>query len=248
MSVCYNHCPFFDREPARHYGLEVSPVAPPISAHKTIRVLLVDDHPLLRAGLKTLLAVEPDLQVVAEADNGDDGVRLALELHPDVVLMDLSLPGLTGTEATTRIVAQDRSIRVLVLTAHDDLAYARTLLDAGAAGFALKRGVCDELVSALRTVAGGGTYVDPSLASSLIQSPPGSRRNGGATVTALSERESEVVRLIAEGHTSKEMAQALGLSPRTLETYKARAMSKLNLRTRAELIRYALRRGWLRDA
>jgi DNA-binding NarL/FixJ family response regulator len=218
------------------------------SANGRIRVLLVDDHPILRAGLKSLLGVEPDIEVVAEADNGEDAVQLALQVRPDIVLMDLSLPRLTGTEATKRIVAHDPAIRVLVLTAHDDLAFARTLLEAGAAGFALKRGVCDELVRALRIVASGETYVDPSLASTLLQSGPGSRRNGGATVTALSERESEVVRLIAEGHTSKEMAQALGLSPRTLETYKARAMSKLNLRTRAELIRYALRRGWLRDS
>jgi DNA-binding NarL/FixJ family response regulator len=237
----------------------MSPVDPPTekpalagskatSANGGIRVLLVDDHPILRAGLKTLLAAEPDIDIVAEADNGEDAVQLALQVRPDIVLMDLSLPRLTGTEATKRIVAHDPTIRVLVLTAHDDLAFARTLLEAGAAGFALKRGVCDELVRALRIVASGETYVDPSLASTLIQSAPGSRRNGGATVTALSERESEVVRLIAEGHTSKEMAQALGLSPRTLETYKARAMSKLNLRTRAELIRYALRRGWLRDS
>lgn len=238
----------------------MSPVHPPIEnpplggaddapngATKAIRVMLVDDHPILRAGLKTLLGIDPAIQVVAEADNGDDAVRLALELRPDVVVMDLSLPRLSGTEATKRIVAQDPSCRVLALTAHEDLAFARVLLDAGASGFALKRGVCDELLRALRTVASGKTYVDPSLASVLIQSGPGSRRNGGATVTALSEREAEVVRLIAEGHTSKEMAQALGLSPRTLETYKARAMSKLNLRTRAELIRYALRRGWLRD-
>ena len=237
---------------------KMTPVDPPIdnaalagskapSANQPIRVLLVDDHPVLRAGLKTLLSVESDLQIIAETDNGEDAVRLALEFRPDVVLMDLSLPRLNGTEATKRIVAHDPSIRVLALTAHDDLAFARMLLEAGAAGFALKRGVCDELVRALRIVASGETYVDPSLASSLIQNGPSSRRNGGAAVTALSERETEVVRLIAEGHTSKEMAQALGLSPRTLETYKARAMSKLNLRTRAELIRYALRRGWLRD-
>jgi DNA-binding NarL/FixJ family response regulator len=154
---------------------------------------------------------------------------------------------LGGAEATKRILAADPSLRVLALSAHEEAAFARVLLDAGAAGYALKRSACDELVRAIHIVASGGTYVDPSLAGALVGI--GQRRHspGSVPTVSLSEREAEVIRLIAEGHTSKEMAQALGLSPRTLETYKARAMSKLNLRTRAELIRYALRSGWLRD-
>jgi DNA-binding NarL/FixJ family response regulator len=137
--------------------------------------------------------------------------------------------------------------RVLALSAHEDLSFAKLLLSAGAVGYALKRSACDELVRAVRIVAKGGTYIDPSLAGHLIGS--GQRRISptGVPTASLSEREAEVIRLIAHGHTSREMAQALGLSPRTLETYKARAMSKLNLRTRAELIRYALRSGWLRS-
>jgi len=161
--------------------------------------------------------------------------------------MDVSLPQLGGTEATKRILAADPSLRVLALSAHEEAAFARVLLDAGAAGYALKRSACDELVRAIHIVAAGGTYVDPSLAGALVGI--GQRRHsagGGMPAVSLSEREAEVIRLIAEGHTSKEMAQTLGLSPRTLETYKARAMSKLNLRTRAELIRYALRSGFAR--
>ena len=213
--------------------------------HQRIRVLLVDDHPILRAGLKALLEAEADIEVIGEAESGSAAVELVSSLNPDVVLMDLSLPNMSGVEATKRILANDGSIKIVALTAHDDHAFARTLLEVGAMGYALKRTVCDELLRAVRVVALGGIYVDPSMGS-LLQSNS-LRRGAPGYVATLSEREAEVVRLIAEGHTSKEMAQALGLSPRTLETYKARAMTKLNLRTRAELIRYALRRGWLRD-
>jgi DNA-binding NarL/FixJ family response regulator len=138
-------------------------------------------------------------------------------------------------------------LRVLAFSAHEEVAFARLLLSAGASGYALKRSACDELVRAVRVVAKGGTYVDPSLARVLMGSGQRRQSPSGGLAVSLSEREGEVIRLIAKGHTSKEMAQTLGLSPRTLETYKARAMSKLDLRTRADLIRYALRCGWLRD-
>jgi DNA-binding NarL/FixJ family response regulator len=212
-----------------------------------IRVMLVDDHPVLRSGVKTLLGAEEDLRIIGEAEDGSTAVRLALELEPDVVIMDVSLPQLGGAEATQQILAAAPHLRVLALSAHEEATFARMLLDAGAAGYALKRSACDELVRAIRIVAAGGTYVDPAVAGPLVAAQ---RRHSPGTVPAvsLSEREVEVIRLVAQGHTSKEMANNLGLSPRTLETYKARAMSKLNLRTRADLIRYALRSGWLRDA
>jgi DNA-binding NarL/FixJ family response regulator len=213
----------------------------------SIRVLLVDDHPVLRAGVKNLLATEQDLDVVAEANDGINAVRLALELSPDVTLMDVSLPGMGGAEATQQILAAKPELRVLALSAHEDATFARMLMDAGAAGFALKRTACEELVRAVRIVASGGTYVDPAVAGALVSTQ---RRHapGAVPTVSLSEREVEVIRLVAQGHTSKEMATNLGLSPRTLETYKARAMSKLHLRSRADLIRYALRSGWLRDS
>jgi DNA-binding NarL/FixJ family response regulator len=221
-----------------------------LSSHdleKSIQVMLVDDHPVLRAGVKSLLNAESDVEVVGEADDGPSAVELALELTPDVVVMDVSLPGLSGAEATKQILANQPKLKVLALSAHEEAALARALLDAGAAGYALKRSACDELVRALRVVAGGGTYLDPAIAGPIV----GSQRQRAVTgipSASLSEREVEVIRLVAQGHTSKEMAQSLGLSPRTLETYKARAMAKLNLRTRADLIRYALRSGWLRDS
>ncbi len=197
--------------------------------------------------MRSLLAAEPDLEVIAEVNNGVDAVKRARELQPDVVVMDISLPGLGGAEATKQILAEMPDARVLVLSAHEEAAFAGVLLRAGARGYALKRSACENLVQAVRVVAAGGTYVDPALAGTL--DPVGGRRRGssGVPVVSLSEREAEVIRLIARGHTSKEMAETLGISPRTLETYKARAMSKLTLRTRADLIRYAMRSGWLRD-
>lgn len=229
--------------------MKVSDSAQRQARTEKVRIILIDDHPVMRAGVCTLLGAESDLEMVGEADNGFTGVRLAKELQPDLIIMDVSLPQLGGPEATKQILAAQPTQRILALSAHEEPAFARLLLDAGAAGYALKRSACDELVRAVRIVAAGGTYVDPSMAGALVGG--GQRRSGSSDsmpAVSLSEREAEVIRLIAQGHTSKEMAHALSLSPRTLETYKARAMSKLNLRTRADLIRYALRSGWLRDS
>ncbi len=226
--------------------IKVSDSAPGPVPARTIRVILVEDHPVLRAGVASLLSAEGDLEMVGEAENGVAGVRLAEELQPDVVIMDVSLPELGGADATKQIKAARPTQQILALSAHEDAAFARMLLDAGAAGYALKRSACDELVRAVRIVAAGGTYVDPSITGALVGGP---RRNspGSMPAVSLSEREAEVIRLISKGFTSKEIAQTLNLSPRTLETYKSRAMAKLNLTSRAELIRYAARVGWLRD-
>lgn len=212
-----------------------------------ISVLLVDDHPVARAGMKALLTAERDIQVVAEADDGLKAVSLAGKHVPDVVVMDLVLPHLGGVEASKQVLQAAPRTRVLIFSAHEDVAVARSLLAAGASGYFFKRSAGEELVRAVRVVAGGGTCVDPGLVDQLIGKKELRRSPTGVQVPSLSEREAEVLRLIARGHTSREMAVALSLSPRTLETYKARAMSKLNLRTRADLIRYAVRCGWLRD-
>lgn len=211
-------------------------------------VLLVDDHPVARAGMKALLAAERDIHVVAEADDGLKAISLTAKHAPDVVVMDLALPHLGGVEASKQILQASPSSRVLAFSAHEDPAVARSLLAAGASGYFFKRSAGDELVRAVRVVAAGGTYVDAGLVDQLIGKTERWRSLANMQLASLSEREAEVLRLIARGHPSREMALALGLSPRTLETYKARAMSKLNLHTRAELIRYAVRCGWLRDA
>ncbi|HET7539833.1 MAG TPA: response regulator transcription factor [Polyangiaceae bacterium] len=217
----------------------------PEPATQQLKLILVDDHPILRAGLKALLATQSDFSVVAEADTGALAVELAERLNPDLILMDVSLPGMSGSEATRLVKRAKPKLPVLALSVHEEVTFVRMLLDAGANGYALKRSACDELVRAVRTVAAGGSYVDPAVSAQLLRS--GARSNPGSSppVASLSEREAEVVRLLAQGMTMKEVAQQLTLSPRTLETYRARAMEKLDLKTRADLVRYAFRSGWL---
>lgn len=213
-------------------------------------MLIVDDHPVMRAGLRALIEREGDLSVAAEASTGEDAVALARQLRPQLVLIDISPPQLAGVEVTRRILKDVPEARVLVLSAHEEPELARTVLGAGASGYSLKRSSTDEFLRAVRAVVAGGIYLDPALVGAPAnESGPGSSQGSLAAVegSGLSEREYEVIRRIARGHTSKQMAEAMGISPRTLETYKARAMSKLALRTRADLIRYALRAGWLRE-
>ena len=184
---------------------------------------------------------------MAEADNGHAAVKLARETPVDVIIMDVSLPELGGAEAMRQILDADPRQRLLVLSAYEELGLARQLLGMGAAGYALKRSAVEELVRAVRVVASGGTYLDPALSPAL---GPGSNRRlnpSGLPTQSLSARKTEVIRLTARGLTSKEMAEQLGVSPRTLETYKGRAMAKLDLRTRADIISLAVRCGWLRD-
>jgi len=219
----------------------------PFAKTQRLRLLLVDDHPILRAGLRGLLSAQPDFDVVAEAESGESALLLSRAHQPNLVLMDFSLPGMSGAD-TTRCLKRDLpSLRLLAVSVHDELAIVRMFLDSGADGYLLKRSACDELVRAVRAVAAGMTYLDPALSLPPPQPRPGMRRNSATStkVEVLSDREAEVTRLLAQGLTMKEIAQQLNLSPRTLETYRARAMEKLELKSRAELIRYAIRRGWL---
>jgi DNA-binding NarL/FixJ family response regulator len=206
--------------------------------------LLVDDHPLVRTGLRLLLAEDEEAEVVGEAADGETAVRMAAALRPDVVLMDCMLPGISGAEATKLLLAAQPRIKVLGFSALDDAATASALLEAGAAGYVLKGSSPAELARAVRTVADGGSYLAPKVADAL-----GTERErravDDAQLASLSPREAEVLRLFAQGQSLKDAAVVLGISPRTLETYKARAMSKLNLCSRADLVRHALRCGWL---
>ena len=213
-----------------------------------IRILLVDDHAVLRAGLRALLDAEHDMAVVGECSTGEEGVERAARLRPDVVVMDLSMPVLDGIAATERVVRECPGVRVVALTAHDDRAHLTRLLEAGASGYILKRGAAIELVRAIRTVASGATYVDPVLAGSFLVP---AARPGPTPATAadasLSEREEEVLRRFAWGESNKSIAAALGISTKTVETYRSRIAEKLGIRTRTEIVRYALRRGWLSE-
>ena len=213
---------------------------------KVIRVFLADDHGVLREGLRALLAAHPGIEVVGEAADGAGAVEGAVALEPDVVVMDVAMPGLNGAKATERLKRACPAVKVLALSAHEDRAYLRQLLEAGASGYVLKRAAAGELVQAIRAVAGGGVYLDPALAAYVaggFVSVTAARK--ALTGTELSDREEEVVRLIAEGYSNKQIAARLSLSVKTVETYKARSLEKLGLRDRIYLVRYARRQGWL---
>jgi DNA-binding NarL/FixJ family response regulator len=213
-----------------------------------LRVVLADDHAVVREGLKALIGAQPGMELVGEAADGRSACRLVEQLLPDVVVMDVSMPGMSGAQAAEELRRACPRVKVLALTVHEDKGYLRQLLEAGAAGYVLKRAAAEELVHAIRTVAAGGVYLDPALAGkvvgSFVRKPPGA----GAAGADLSEREAEVVSLVAAGHSNKEIAGRLELSVKTVETYKARSLEKLGLSSRADLVRYALQRGWLRDA
>ena len=211
-----------------------------------LRVFLADDHAVVREGLKALINAEAGMEVVGEAADGQTALDAATQLQPDVVVMDISMPGLSGAKATQRLKQACPRVKVLALTVHEDRGYLRQLLEAGASGYVLKRAAAEELVHAIRTVAGGGMYLDPSLAGKVVGSFVS--KQGATDVskgTGLSDREEEVVRLIAQGYSNKEIAARLSLSVKTVETYKARSMEKLGLRGRTDFVRYALQRGWL---
>jgi DNA-binding NarL/FixJ family response regulator len=215
------------------------------SALQPLRILLLDDHPILRAGLRSLLCAQADFDVVAEADSAEVALPLVGKVRPDLILLDFSLPGMNGADAARRIKQDMPLARLLAVSAHDEFAIVRSLLEAGADGYLLKRSACEQLVPAVRQVAAGLGYLDPALPQQINQL--GARRGSesGFEPEVLSDREAEVSRLLAQGLTMKEIAQQLSLSPRTLETYRARAMEKLGLKSRADLIRHAMKRGWL---
>ena len=206
-----------------------------------LRVLLADDHNVVRAGLRALTDAQPDMEVVGEAADGEAACRLAAELGPDVAVLDVSMPLLGGASATERIVRGRPETRVVALTVHEDRGYLQQLLQAGASGYVLKRAAADDLIHAIRTVARGGTFLDPSLAGKVLGGLAGRPAQGGE----LSDREEEVLRLIARGHTNREIAARLDVSVKTVETHKSRAMEKLGLDSRAAIVAYAIRRGWL---
>ncbi|MFQ6057409.1 MAG: response regulator [Anaerolineae bacterium] len=219
---------------------------------RSIRVLVADDHAVLRAGLRLLLNAEPDMEVVGEAADGAEAVAQAVALKPDVVLMDITMPGMSGLEATRRIKAARPEAKVLALTMHDDQGYLRSLLEAGGSGYVLKKSADEELLSAIRIVHQGGVYLHPSHTRILLEDML-QRGEPGLLPTEdgyerLSPREREVLRLVALGYTNQQIADQLYVSIKTVETYRARVMKKLGLRGRAALVRYALRKGLLTEA
>lgn len=211
-----------------------------------IRIVLADDHAVLRAGLKSMLSSESDLDVVGEAGDGIACLGLAIELEPDVVVLDINMPTCGGLEALPELREAVPETKVLVLTMHDDPAYLRTALQAGCSGFILKQSAPEELLAAIRWVAGGGLYVNPRHARVLLDEAAAENERRAHDdekqdrYRTLSDREAEIFRLTALGHSNADMADALSLSTKTIETYKARMMKKLDLDGRAALVRLAL--------
>jgi two-component system, NarL family, response regulator NreC len=206
-----------------------------------IRVLLVDDHAILRAGLRKVLDAEDDIEVVAEAESADRALFEALETKPDVAVVDVVMPGKSGIEAAPDLVQAVPAMKILVLSMQDDPRYVRAAFEAGASGYVLKEAADTEVVGAIRTVAGGERYVHPALGARLVAAEVEERRR--AEADPLSDREREVLRLLALGHTNQEIAKLRYISVRTAETHRAHIMQKLQLASRAELVRYALDNG-----
>lgn len=211
-----------------------------------IQVFLADDHLVVREGLKALIMAQPDMEVIGEADDGQTAWERARDCLPNVVIMDISMPQLNGVEATAQLKRACPDINVLVLSVHDDTSYLRQLLAVGASGYILKHTAAEALIQAIRVVAAGGIYLEPTLAEQVVARYVRVPSQTSALLGAeLSEREREVVQRIAQGYTNKDIATQLTLSIKTVETYRARAMEKLGLESRAALVRYALERGWL---
>ena len=209
----------------------------------TIRVLVVDDHAVVRSGLRRVLEAEEDIEVVAEAGDLRDAVFEARAHKPDVILMDVVMPGGSGIEATPAVLKEARDAKVLMLSMQDDPRYVREAFDAGASGYVMKEAADNEVVDAVRAVAAGQRYLHPTLGARLLAAESEERRR--AADDPLSEREREVLRLLALGHTNQEIATMLYVSVRTAETHRAHIMQKLGLTSRAELVRYALGEGML---
>jgi DNA-binding NarL/FixJ family response regulator len=211
-----------------------------------LRVLLADDHAVVREGLKALVNSQEDMEVVGEAADGRDAWEQALTSCPDVAVMDLSMPELGGAEATAMIRRGCPGTRVLALTVHESEGYMRQCLAAGASGYLLKRAAADELVRAIREVAAGGVCIDPKMAGQAVATLTEPSASEAQHDTPLTERETEIVKLLARGHINREIADQLSLSVKTIEVYKARALEKLGLRSRADLVHYAAGQGWIR--
>jgi DNA-binding NarL/FixJ family response regulator len=209
-----------------------------------IRVVLVDDHPIVLAGLTALIRSAPEMELVGEATSGMAAIALIRRTKPDVAVVDISIPEMTGLEVARQVVIEQPAIKVLILTLHDESVYVQQALEAGVHGYLVKRSAADELIRAIRAIAAEGVYLDSAIAGKAL------KRTTACAVSAhrtLSDRETEVIKLVALGFSNKQIAGRLALSIKTAETYKSRAAEKLGLRTRADIVRYGILRGWLHN-
>jgi two-component system response regulator NreC len=219
-------------------------------SEETIRVLIADDHAVVRTGLRALLDRAPDMQAIGEATNGEEALRLAAELHPDVILLDISMPGPGGIETTKKLKEVLPDIRVLILTVHKDEKLLQEAIKAGASGYVTKNALEPELINAVHAVSRGDLYVHPTMTRALLQGltpsadePP--TLSDKEQIESLTNRETDVLRLIAQGYTNRQAADELGISVRTIETHRANIMGKLDVSGRVALVRYAMEHGLL---
>jgi two-component system response regulator NreC len=214
-----------------------------------IRILLADDHTILRAGLKMMLNAQLDMEVVGEAQDGRQAVQEAQRLQPDVILMDITMPDLNGIEATRQIKRVLTEVKILVLTMHENDEYVFQALRAGASGYMLKEAADTELITAIHVIKSGQFYLSPTAQSVVVGDYLQRVRTGEErdSYSSLTEREREILKLVAEGHTNNQIAERLIISPKTVDTHRTHVMDKLNLHSRAELVKYAMRRGLLED-
>lgn len=213
----------------------------------SIRILIADDHGVIRAGLRALLAGFPDMNVVGEASDGSEVLGMAIDLKPDIVLMDLSMPNIGGIEATRLLLQRAPNIRILILTVHEDESLLKEVIRAGAAGYVVKRAAQEDLIHAIRVVARGDLYVHPSMTRALFAEPSPANTLSVSEVETLTLREMEVLQLLAKGHTNRQIAEQLSLSPRTVEGHRANLSAKLGLHSRVELVEYAEKHGLLKN-
>lgn len=212
-----------------------------------IRVLIADDHAILREGLKALLSLADDIEVVGEAADGEEAIERVRALRPDLVLMDVAMPGLGGLEATLAIRREHPDVKILVLTQYEDAEYVRRFLQAGVSGYVLKKSAGADLPGSIRAAARGGLVLDPDVAKAALAGPAPERGAAPRPYDVLTDREKQVLKLVAEGKANKEVAQLLGISVKTAMSHRERLLEKLGLHGRTELIRFALRRGVIHE-
>ena len=212
-----------------------------------IRIVLADDHPIVLDGLRNLIRAEPDFELVGEAASGLSALKIIREQRPDVAVLDISMPELNGILLSRRLAGEMPGLRLLVLTLHEDRAYLNQALEAGVRGYVLKRSAVENLVQAIRAVMVGGLYIDPAIVGRVFESKQVNKRLAArkGVAPALTDREADVLKMAALGFTNKEIASRLDVGVKSIETYKARGLEKLGLKTRAELVRYASGQGWL---